>query len=40
MEGYEVKKMEEDYKEGKIFVNEKGCLDIIKGDNIIKMRNE
>nr|CAD7438761.1 unnamed protein product [Timema bartmani] len=40
MEGYEVTTMEEASKEGQIFVTATGCLDIIKAEHFLNMRND
>jgi adenosylhomocysteinase len=40
MEGYEVTTMEEAVKEGDIFVTTTGCCDIIRGEHMLKMKND
>jgi len=40
MEGYEVKPMEEACKEGDIFVTATGCVDVITGKHILKMKDQ
>ncbi|EGV97143.1 Adenosylhomocysteinase [Cricetulus griseus] len=39
MEGYEVTTMDEDYKEGNIFVTTTGCVDIILGQHFEQMKD-
>ena len=40
MEGYEVKTLEEVIEEGDIFVTATGCCDVIRGEDMEKMKNE
>jgi adenosylhomocysteinase len=40
MEGFEVTTMEEACSEGNIFVTTTGCCDIIRGEHIVKMKND
>lgn len=40
MEGYEVTTMEEAVVEGDIFVTTTGCCDIIRGEHMLKMKND
>jgi adenosylhomocysteinase len=40
MEGYEVTTMEEAVAEGDIFVTTTGCCDIIRGEHMLKMKND
>jgi adenosylhomocysteinase len=40
MEGYEVKTLEEVVSEGDIFVTTTGCCDVIRGEDMEKMKNE
>jgi adenosylhomocysteinase len=40
MEGFEVTTMEQAASEGNIFVTTTGCCDIIRGEHIVKMKND
>jgi adenosylhomocysteinase len=40
MEGYEVRTLEEVVEEGDIFVTATGCCDVIRGEDMEKMKNE
>lgn len=40
MEGFEVTTMEDAASEGNIFVTTTGCCDIIRGEHIVKMKND